>query len=340
MKEKDIIAKEFFRDNERFADIFNVGMFQGKYLLFGNQLEDAQGYSGSVIKKHRKKIPVQKNRDVIKKAVYGTNFALIGLENQSDIHYAMPVRVMGYDYLRYEGQLQEIRREHKKKKDLKGAEYISGFSAKDKVKPVFTLVLYYGKDPWLGPKSLSEMTDWEEIPEEIRRLVADYPLYVLDIRRFKDVEKLETDVRLVFGFLQRERDKNGLREYIEQNQEAFVQIEEDTYDMISAFTKTEGLIERKEEFRSQGGINMCEAIRQMIEDGKAEGKLEGKLEGQSEGKLEGLRSSILILLDGLGPIPDSVKEVITKEQEPAALTEMLKAAAKAASMEEFAKKFQ
>lgn len=144
---------------------------------------------------------VYKFRDLIRKSMSGMNFALIGIENQWNVHYAMPVRIMGYDFLTYDSQLKRIKKVHERKKDLSGAEYIAGFSKKDKLHPAITLLLYYGKEPWDGPRCLSDMIDWEDVPQEIKEKTADYPLYLVDVRRFKNMEDLETDVKLVFGFL-------------------------------------------------------------------------------------------------------------------------------------------
>lgn len=66
----------------------------------------------------------QKYRDVLKRAVImqnkETTYLLLGIENQTDIHYAMPVRNMIYDSLQYGKQVMEIAAEHRKKKDRNG----------------------------------------------------------------------------------------------------------------------------------------------------------------------------------------------------------------------------
>lgn len=100
---------------------------------------------------------------------------------------------MGYEFLDYNRQLKEIKAVHDKKKDLHGAEYLSGFSKDDKLQAVCTLVIYYGKAPWTGPTRLSEMLDLSELPEAVRNMVADYPIHIIDARRFTDSEKLETE---------------------------------------------------------------------------------------------------------------------------------------------------
>lgn len=45
----------------------------------------------------------------------------------------------------------------------------------------------------------------------------------------------------------------------------------------------------KETYETEGEIDMCQAIDEMIADAKEEGMREGKLEGMREGKLEGIR---------------------------------------------------
>ena len=51
---------------------------------------------------------IKASRDIIKihkkSSVFGVQFVLLGLENQEHIHYAMPMRVMGYDYGTYKKQ--------------------------------------------------------------------------------------------------------------------------------------------------------------------------------------------------------------------------------------------
>ena len=64
----------------------------------------------------------------------------------------------------------------------------------------------------------------------------------------------------------------------------------DAYEMITQYAKISGV--DKEHFMTEGGMNMCEAIEEMIEDGRIEGRAEGRLEGRAEGRAE----SILELL--------------------------------------------
>ncbi len=90
---------------------------------------------------------IQKFRDILKRCCIkdgkDATYVLLGIENQSEIHYAMPVRNMLYDAINYANQVKALADIHKEKKDLKNAEFLSGLTIDDKIKPVITIVLYW-----------------------------------------------------------------------------------------------------------------------------------------------------------------------------------------------------
>lgn len=63
---------------------------------------------------------VQKYRDLLKTATImedgEATYVLLGIENQTEVHYAMPVRNMLYDAMQYNQQVTEIAEKHKGKK--------------------------------------------------------------------------------------------------------------------------------------------------------------------------------------------------------------------------------
>ena len=76
-------------------------------------------------------------------------YLICAVENQTEIHYGMVVRTMLMDALEYSGQMKKLQKQHREKKDLKtAAEYLSGLSEEDRLKPVLTVVFYYGTEPW------------------------------------------------------------------------------------------------------------------------------------------------------------------------------------------------
>ena len=57
---------------------------------------------------------------------------LIGVENQSDIHYAIPVKNIVYDVMAYGNQVKETAKKHRKEKDTATSdEFLAGFTREE-----------------------------------------------------------------------------------------------------------------------------------------------------------------------------------------------------------------
>ena len=193
-------------------------------------LSDADGQTGK-----------GKFRDLICKCAFGVNFALIGIENQEVIDYAIPLRSMNYDVAEYEKQASQIRREVRANGEkLSTGEYLYGFRKADKLKPVITFVLYSGKEPWDGPTSLCEMLTFADIPEGLRKMASDYKINVIEIRKLEHTEIFHTDVRQVFNFIRCSEDKEKLKELVE-NDEYYQHMEEDAFDVIVKYANASEL---------------------------------------------------------------------------------------------------
>lgn len=200
-------------------------------------------------------------------------------------HYAMPVRGMLQDAVMYDRQVQQIRRLHKERRDLEGAEYIGGFASLDRLNPVATIVLYYGKKPWDGPRRLHEMLELDTLPEGFKEIVNDFSIAVLEVRSFEHIEWFQTDLHEVLGFIQRADDKDKIQEFMEENRDKFMQLEEDAYDVIAELTSAGNLKKLRGKYKTEGGrLDMCKAIDDMVRDGRREGKREGKREGIQQGE--------------------------------------------------------
>ena len=281
MKEKDICTREFLADNRRFADVVNVGIFDGEQVVLGEDLKEADSF-GSLESKGSKSKSYS-YRDLVKQLSCGVNIAFIGIENQSSIHYAFPIRSMIYDASVYQKQWKQIQRNHRRAKDVQGDEFLSGFAKTDKIKPVITLVVYYGKAPWDGAVTLHDIIDWSDIPETIRKTVPDYPVYVLDLSHFESAEEFQTDVKLVSSFLRHASDEKELKAVVEKYQDEFVNLPEETYDVISALSNSKELSVIKEVCKTEKGVNMCQAIDDMIRSGERRGEERGLQQGIQQG---------------------------------------------------------
>lgn len=59
------------------------------------------GWKGLRRRQKRRKVLY---RDLVRKTPFGVNFAIVGIENQEEIDYALPLRVLCYDAGEYEKQ--------------------------------------------------------------------------------------------------------------------------------------------------------------------------------------------------------------------------------------------
>ena len=260
---KDVEWVDFFEDDCRYADAINGIVFSGKQVVSEADLSELDTRAG------------KKVRDLVRKTALGVNFAIVGIENQDEMDYEFPIRIMEYDVKRYKKQVTRTRNQLKQQKEkLNPGEFLYGFKKESRLHPLVTFALYSGVKKWDGPLSLHDIIDFTDIPDELRKLVADYRIHLIDIRRFKDTSVFKTDLRQVFDFIRCAEDKKALLELVSED-EYFKNISQDTYDVITKYANLgEGVIEMEKYKGEDGGINMCKGLRDLIDDSKEEGREE------------------------------------------------------------------
>lgn len=274
----DTVTKAYMRENAIFADAFNYLIYGGRQVIDPNSLKELDTTEIALpFGDDKTDEAVQKYRDILKSAVIKEDkdaaYVLLGIENQTDIHYAMPVRNLIYDALQYGKQVSDVSAKHRKESGNghNRGEYLSGFYKEDRITPVITLVVHFGADAWDGPLSLHEMMSVDK--PEIMQMVPDYRIQLIDPARMKpeDLMKFETSLREVMGYIKYSKDKEGMKTYMAGNSRTM--LERTAAQVIKAITNTpieipEGLEE----------VNVCEAIEEMMKDSKAEGELKGKMD--------------------------------------------------------------
>ena len=189
--------------------------------------------------------------------------------------YAIPLRSIAYDVGRYEKQAAEIRREIRDHKEgLSAGEYLYGFRKDSRLHPVVTFLLYSGVEDWDGPKSLHGMLDFTDIPPEMKELVADYRINLIEIRKLQNTDIFQTDVKQVFDFIRCAEDKEALAKLVEGDP-YFREMEEDAYDVVTQYANAKELVGKKDYYRRKGKMDMCTAIREMVQDGINQGLEQG-----------------------------------------------------------------
>ena len=188
---------------------------------------------------------VQKYRDLLKTATImedgEATYVLLGIENQTEVHYAMPVRNM----------------------------FLSGFYKNNKLIPVITLVLFFNPGEWDGPRSLFDMLD---ISNPIfKKYAQDYKIHIISPKEIleSDLKKFSSSLREVIGCIKYSNDKNKLAAFIQDNPRMNIEVE--AARVLEVITHTHI---KREEVDDMGNVNMCKAIQEMIQDGRDEGRVQ------------------------------------------------------------------
>ncbi len=276
----DVILKEFWRQNERFADLFNAVLFQGKGIIKAEELIEMDTDVSGIVELQGEEKSLIKMRDVVKKSAYGAEFVLLGVENQQKIHYGMPLRTMLYDGMGYLKEYNEISRMRKGENWGNADEFLSKFRKTDRLHPVFTVTIYYGEREWDGPVSLKDMM--KEIPEGLSGFFADYRMNLIQICESDRFTFHNQDVQDVFQ-ITREIYRRNFRAIEEKYQGR--NIKSELVRTIGAITESSYLLEGNAEKEE---LNMCKALEEL--------EARGREEGREEGRQQGIEKSIETLL--------------------------------------------
>ena len=210
------------------------------------------------------------------------------------------------DVISYTRQKEFLAAEHRRKKDLNTAssgEFLTGMAKGDRLAPVVTLVLYLNDKPWDGARSLHEMLNFKNISEKAKKYIENYNIHILDVCHTPDreLQKFPPDIRFMLMFIKYTKDKKALADIRQLcGQET---IAEDTFDALADYMNEPELWKIKEKAGTEKGrINMCEGLRELMADSKAEGREETLL-NSIKNLMETLKLTAEQAMDAL-KIPD------------------------------------
>ena len=258
MKEKDITEKKLLSYNDVFADVINGTIFEGKEVVKSEELTDANPVTQFKDDKntHREQI-----RDVAKLwEKKGVIFSFIGIENQTSLDRDMILRVISYDGATYKNQI--------------GNEHIY---------PVFTIVIYWGKNEWKVPTTLKERI---ECPTEIIDVVSDYKFKLIDMARLSDeeIDKFRDDFKFIAGILSKKRNYRPHDLDIKHPEEVLDLLDAVLHDDRFKKIKSE-IIRIKTEGRE---VDMCEFLDELEKRGMEKGMEKGIVQGMEKGIVQGM----------------------------------------------------
>ncbi|MCM1212515.1 MAG: transposase [Blautia sp.] len=296
----DTITKDYVKDTGIFADIFNYYIYGGRQVICPEKLIERDsakialpyGDDGAVV-------PVQKFRDVQKLYAAMTDgkmeYVLYGVENQTEIHYAMAVKNNLYDALEYAAQVEEAAKSHRKemknkaercrgkeqgggdKKTPNSGEFLGGFWKEDRLIPSITVTIFFGSEEWDGPLSLFDMMDISD--RNVLECMDNYHVRLIAPAQMSDDEimKFHSSLREVLLFIKYSKDKENLSRVLKMNEKRFRKVERRAADVIQAITNA-----NMKYNTSEVKVDMCQAIKEMREEERQEGKQEGELKKAKE----------------------------------------------------------
>lgn len=291
MGKQDTITKKYLSNPVIFADAFNKYLYHGKQFIKPESLRELDSKEIVLPFRHgQKKETMQKDRDVVKVVMTDDKHAycIMGVENQSNIHYAMPVRNGLYDFIRLSKQVGEIAEKNRtlnREKSVENAdlvdgckekptsdEFLSGFMKNDCVLPVITLVIYWGPEEWDGPMTLKEM--YSDADETILAMAPDYKINLLSPAQINEneIKEFHSSLRQVLKYIKYSEDKQKLKK-LAQCDDEFRAVERVAVDVINAVTNSNIEILEGEEV-----VDMCKGLVDWAEESREEGRIEERKE--------------------------------------------------------------
>lgn len=265
------------KDPVIFADVFNKFLYHGKQVIRPESLIEMD--SAEVVVPYgegKAGVPEQKYRDALKLMMTDGNIAycILGCEDQSRVHYAMPVKNMLYDSMQYARQVTKAAKSHRQEKEHKpsSGEFLGGFHKTDRLIPVVTLVIYWGPDRWDGPLSLKEM--YAAADDAIMQYVPDYKINLIAPEQMSDdeIKEFKSSLKEVMLYIKYSKDKAKLQE-IAQEDPNFLSMDRQAAEVINVTTNS-----RLKYPEGKETINMCLAIEEMRNESRLEGEIKGAVE--------------------------------------------------------------
>lgn len=285
MGNKETIIIDYLSQPEVFAELFNGYVFGGKQVIQPEDLHETDGrlrFLLTDIESKGKKSTyevIKRERDIVREVIVGgrtARLAVFGVEHQSEIDYSMVLRTLTYDTLEYLKQAKAIEREHRRKRDVKGREFLSGFKKEDELLPTITIVFYTGKERWDAARDLKGLFGASPYLEEMLPFMVAAPLNLISVYDVEDTTKYHGSLKKVFDLLRYTEDKDAMSEYLDSHAEAYSRLDEATARMV-AFLLNLDLSDEEEMQLKEGGLDMCKALEDMKKEAEEKGIAVGEI---------------------------------------------------------------
>lgn len=308
MGKAETITCKYLKANDVFADVLNMALYSGKNVVKPENISELDATYMNIIpdvfnensmgRRKKEQTQVRKYRDILRMvkvngACDNSEYCvrlIAGIEQQTNIHYAMPVRDMLYDALEYAEQVEKKAKESfdlktglAKNRKFTHAEFLSGMTKDDKLIPVVTIVVYFQQDEWDGPKSLHEMLDFTGMPTEMIEIIPDYKMLILQPSDYVETftGKLKSTLPIVLGLLKQAGSKTGFKNYIDKHSNVFREL---SYDAVAVINEYCSMGIPEEQTNGEEVLDMCKAMEEIRAEERKKGEIQGRIEGEQREK--------------------------------------------------------
>ncbi len=275
----DTVTKDYMKKNTVFADACNYFIYGGRQIIDPDKLQELDTTEIAVPFGSGDEDFVQKYRDLLKAATVMMDdeaaYLILGVENESDVKYAEPVKAGLYDFLQYSKQVQQTAARHRKANDRKGhdsGEFLSGFYKEDTLTPVITLVILFDSKTWDGPRTLHSMMSTKN--PNVLKCAADYRINLIEPAAMsdEDLDKFQSNLRAVLGFIKYSNNSDALDAFLSK-ESSLHNLDAEAARVISMCTNTQIDIDEDTEV-----VDVCKAVQDMNNKAEQKGLMDGKKE--------------------------------------------------------------
>ena len=275
---------------EYFADLINAGCFGGEEVVLADDLEELTGRTQEETDGKERRSTY---RDLRMRLRNGTSFVLLAVEDQANVDWEIPVRIMRYDAAEYGKQLSELhgrKQRRRKEAGVKRSRWAEKMDERDRLHPVYTVCFYHGEGEWNGPKSLKEVMDFGENYGEWEPLFSNYRIKVINAEDAEVAKKCRTELRQFLEIMGARRDREKLNRLLQDR--AYENLSHETARIIAVVANVPEFLENEERYKNQEreGYNMCQAMDELRAEFRAEGRAEGIREGSEQTVVSVLRN--------------------------------------------------
>ena len=296
----DTLLKDYYTNNEHFSDMVNAVIFHGEQNISPHMISEYDTSASTFYDENRDTKTIDRDRDVIKKITDGDKEILVGIENQGQVAWNMPFRMLEYNFLTQSRQWHQINNE---------TERIQMLPIKS-----ISFTLYYGENGWSGPRTYDESMKnvpaaFEDLARYKMQPITD--IISLDYHKFKNKDNRDM-VKGLQMLYQWKGDVNVFKGMVVSKSVALI---------IAAHANNEKLYEMIVQHEKEE-INMCESMRlyteRIMREGEAKGTKKGETIGIAKGETLGMIDTLIQQLNyRFGKLSESVIDKIqnsSKEQ--------------------------